>query len=367
MEINKFNSLKEIEKFNLLRRELNNKNVVLRKHPTEELYIYTYSIDCQIDRKWNYINIHARGIIFNKEGKLIAKPFPKFFNYGEPEAIVLNEKYKIYDKADGSLGILYFVKDVPYLATKGSFDSIQAQIGTRILHEKYKNTFKSLNTNYTYLFEIIYPQNRIVVDYGETEDIILIGVIETSTGIELNLEDFKDVGFNLIKEYTKEFETLSFEELKELDLFNKEGFIIKYENGNRLKLKFKEYLKLHAIITQISSNVIWKLMYNATPLDLILKNIPDEFYDWIKTTHDQILVSKYSLKSYIYSQLASIYSNNFKSKKEMYDYINNSYEGDTLSMLLSLYSGNDLKFKELLWENIKPELTYPTIQIKPSN
>ena len=41
---------------------------------------------------------------------------------------------------------------------------------------RLKDTSK-LNTQYTYMTEIIYPENRIVTDYGNMEDSILLEVI----------------------------------------------------------------------------------------------------------------------------------------------------------------------------------------------
>ena len=35
---------------------------------------------------------------------------------------------------------------------------------------------------YTYLFELIVLWNRIVVDYGDDEKLIVLGVIETESG-----------------------------------------------------------------------------------------------------------------------------------------------------------------------------------------
>jgi len=57
------------------------------------------------------------------------------------------------------------------------------------------------------LFEIIYKENRIVCDY-DFEDVVLLGIINTKTGSEVNLhsdsEDIriqnivKNIGFNVV-------------------------------------------------------------------------------------------------------------------------------------------------------------------------
>ena len=92
--------------------------------------------------------------------------------------------FEVFEKLDGSLGILYWLNNLPYIATRGSFESEQARHATEILHGRYQHTFSSMDTNKTYLFEIIYPENRIVVDYGEMDDLILLTVIDNQTGHE---------------------------------------------------------------------------------------------------------------------------------------------------------------------------------------
>ncbi len=82
-------------------------------------------------------------------------------------SLLKSSNFDVYEKMDGSLGILYWIDDKPFLATRGAFESEQAIKGTELLR-KHQNLNK-LNRNYTYLFEIIYPSNRIVVDYGAEE------------------------------------------------------------------------------------------------------------------------------------------------------------------------------------------------------
>lgn len=100
----------------------------------------------------------CRGLIVDAENWIVQRPFEKFFS------IEQLEPFDVYDKLDGSLGILYWVGDEPAIATRGSFISDQAKRGTEFLRAR-----KDLNLDrrYTYLFEIIYPENRVVVNYGD--------------------------------------------------------------------------------------------------------------------------------------------------------------------------------------------------------
>ena len=252
--------------------------IKINKHPEVDLYIYNYTQTVQFDKIWNEVTLACRGLIMDGNQNIVARPFAKFFNLGEQEDVEIPKtSFEVYDKMDGSLGILYWIKNIPFMASRGSFTSNQAIKATEMLHSTYKSVWKHLDASKTYLFEIIYPENRIVLDYGTTKELVLLGVIDTQTGIELPLED---LGFPIVKKYDciKDIETL-----KSLDKENKEGFVITFENGFRLKVKFDEYVRLHRIITQLSSIDIWQHLKEKQPLDAMLEHVPDEFFNWVKS------------------------------------------------------------------------------------
>lgn len=170
----------------LLKEMVAQKYVNVQKHPTADLYIYNYSATCQYDQMWNEVTLACRGLIRDGQGNVVARPFKKFFNYEQVPDLPA-ENFIATEKMDGSLGILYFVGDTPFIATRGSFVSEQAQKATEILRTKYGHVV--FNPEHTYLFEIVYKQNRIVVDYGDLEDLILLAVIETATGKELTRQE----------------------------------------------------------------------------------------------------------------------------------------------------------------------------------
>lgn len=107
--------------------------ITKRSHPNGQLFIYNYTAKAQYENIWTPETLQARGLIFNSYGNLIACPFPKFFNLGEHKNTLPLEPFEIYEKLDGSLGILYFFEDMPYIATRGSFDSVQASKANEML------------------------------------------------------------------------------------------------------------------------------------------------------------------------------------------------------------------------------------------
>ena len=128
--------------------------LIKQTHPTLDLTIWNYSPRVQYERQWDDITIQCRGLVTNSKGEIVARPFKKFFNYEEhkPEDLP-NEEFVVYEKMDGSLGILFYYENEWILATRGSFTSEQSIKGTEML-KKYP--LEKLDRNNTYLFEIIY-------------------------------------------------------------------------------------------------------------------------------------------------------------------------------------------------------------------
>lgn len=262
-----------------------------QKHPTLDLWIWNYEPKVQFERLWDEITLQCRGLVTNSEGKIIARPFKKFFNYEElPPNMIPNESFEVFDKMDGSLGILFNYKDDWIMATRGSFTSDQAIKGFEMLN---KYDYKSLPEDYTYLFEIIYDNNRIVCQY-DYEDLVLLGMIETETGEEIRvhytdgyvgrirfLSIMRNLGFRIVKKYDgiNEYTTL-----KLMVSNDDEGFVVRFKNGFRMKIKGEEYCRLHRILTNISSRNIWEHLKNNDSFDEILERVPDEFYSWVRET-----------------------------------------------------------------------------------
>ena len=223
------------------------------KHPSFDLYIYNYTAKTQYENYWIPETLQCRGLITNGKGEIIARPFTKFFNIEQMSETLLTNSFKVFEKLDGSLGILYFHHNIPYIATRGSFVGEQAIEANNMLHTIYKNSIHLLDKNFTYLFEIIYPGNQIVVNYGDTKSLTLLAVIETKTGKDLPLNNFSNLGFPIAKEYEH---LKQIKHIINLNEINKEGFVLLFDNGVRVKFKFDQYVKLHSLITEMTSKKI---------------------------------------------------------------------------------------------------------------
>ena len=211
-------------------------------HPEFPLIIWNYTKLCQFEKAWDEYTLQCRGLITTEDGEIVARPFCKFFNLNErPEttlAALPSVRPEIYEKFDGSLGICYSYQGVPYIATRGSFTSEQSVWANSFLR-RFLNT-DMLRGEYTYLFECIYPANRVVVNYGRRESLILLAVINTHTGEELTgtelLGEAERLNTMAATPFTGSVEE-ALERLKELDGTVGEGFVLRFPNGLRVKAK----------------------------------------------------------------------------------------------------------------------------------
>jgi RNA ligase len=377
-------------------------------HPTLDLTIWNYSPKVQYERLWDEITLQCRGLVTNSKGKIVARPFKKFFNYEEhkPEDIP-NEDYVVYEKMDGSLGILFYYEyelseerryniwfnnnyetgmenffdpnnlpdyDNPYydptpktkgewiLATRGSFTSPQAIKGKEILDRHDISTIRKDNT---YLFEIIYPENRIVVDYKGEEKLVVLGAIHTDSSEEVpdsSLFWLQDCGFEIVTTYKTWGE--GYDLLKEEISKDKEGYVIKFKSGFRMKIKGEEYVRLHKILTNISNRDIWEYLKDNKPFDELLEKVPDEFNQWVKETVRDLRYACFQLR-----ERAGKLHDGFRygkygdrdpepSKKEFAEFVMKQQKV-LHAIMFAMWNGNNEKVDDIIWKIVKPEYSKP--------
>jgi RNA ligase len=326
-------------------------------HPTLPLTIWNYSETVQYNEKWDQITIMSRGLVTDDKGNIVARPFRKFFNLSENKHTPTTD-FEVYSKLDGSLGIFFNYNGEWIMATRGSFTSDQAVKGFEML-QKYG--YKNLKTEYTYLFEILYFENRIVVRYP-FEDVVLLGIIETKTGREVDLYDgdedirirnmINNLGFRVVEKYDgiSDYNTLS-SMIKD----DEEGFVVRFSNGDRIKIKGLEYLRLHKIMTNVSTTGIWEVLSNGGNFDELLKDIPDEFYQKIKSYEKDLRYSFMFVREDAGKRFDNFGENNNYSdvtKKDYSMWVQLQPE-HLRPILFKMYDKKD--YSSYIWKLIKPE------------
>lgn len=229
-------------------------HVTRKAHPELPLSIYTYTRACQYERNWNRVTTRCRGLVADDvTGEVVALPLPKFFNVGEHQAgqpyapALPDEPFEVYDKVDGSLAVVFHYAGRWQVASKGSFISTQATWAQRRLDGKDTS---ALTPGVTYLAEILYPQNRIVVDYGDRRDLVLLAAF-AKEGTEIPLADaapaWQPIGSVVtVRPAMPLAELLALTESNTLPGgqaatgTDAEGFVLRFASGVRAKAKLSE-------------------------------------------------------------------------------------------------------------------------------
>lgn len=244
------------------------------------MILFNYTQKAQYSGRWNAVERAARGLIINVDTlEVVALPFEKFFNLSElgENPHLPDGDFEVTKKLDGSLGILYRKGRSFGIATRGSFTSDQALWATQFCDQYFVGLYRMSNA-ITLFFEIIYPENRIVVDYGDARALVIIGARNRITGYDYNYEDLKllsgTTGIPLV-------DRVDFSDIREIERAAKtekgvEGWVIRWNNGFRVKVKTDEYFQLHKVLTGLNDEVIRESMLAGTVKQL-LEVIPEEF------------------------------------------------------------------------------------------
>lgn len=268
---------------------INDGLVSRRFHPELPLAILNYTPACQYSRTWNDTTRACRGLIYDHETmEVVARPFEKFMNWNEPDAGRAPYGKAIrMPKADGSLGVVFNYKGRWLVSTRGSFVSEQAKWAQKWLNDFIPTVDNRLmNPFVTYCAEIVFPANRIVLDYNGLETLILLDVISPDSGRSMESE-FKIAPFeNKVERVMAHFDP---EDVNSITDGEGEGFVYLWPKENiRLKAKTPWYVETHRIVTNLTERSVWEMMVEGKSLEEMKQPIPEEFYEFVEETHSEI-------------------------------------------------------------------------------
>jgi len=276
------------EHFNELPELIAKKLITGRKHPNLPLTIYNYTAQGQhlSPSEWTEAMKDCRGLILDDEGNIVGRPFRKFWNLEQvPYENIPAGDFKVWEKLDGSLGIVCSYAGEIVVATRGSFESDQAKWFKEWLDKKHKHFTPS---GETYLFEIIYPNNRIVVDYGDRKEAVLLAVLGPDAADLWAVFEMTE-RFNKARLFDglKDFNTIN----TDTNFAGEEGFVVQWQNGFRAKVKLEEYKRLHRLITQCSTRTIWELLRAGKGVQELVDRVPEEFAQWVNKIAGELYIS----------------------------------------------------------------------------
>ena len=327
------------------------------KHPTLPLVSECYTKQTMFQRAWTHETRTCRGLIWNTETlEVVARPFAKFFNYGEPSCPELKPTTRVlaFDKLDGSLGIWYNTPSGPAIATKNSFLSPQAAHATSLLRDKYDSWEAPYGT--TALFEIIYKDNRIVLDYGDVDDLFLLGIVNIQTGvswghagIEITGHPFPTPSLLGIGPLSEILESpFSYRE-------NREGMVLKVSSQDiRVKVKQEDYLELHKVATGLNKKALWTMLSEGKGINEILMGIPEELHDWATPIMEGICHNYTELDLYVAEQWMLIEHMGLNTDRKKLSEVMSQFPPWLSYALWFQFDGDYDRYNRFLWKQVKP-------------
>lgn len=319
--------------------------LISKRHPDLPLTIYNYSQLTVMDQLWNSVTIACRGLVVDDKGRCVIRCMPKFFNSGELHAYTFQndqaataafDDFYYTDKLDGSL--IQMVNDPEYgfiVTSKGSFESQQAEWAKEIYLKHFDP--EHLDSDKSYICELIHPENRIVLDYGDKQELRLITVIETETGVEKwdiwsrTWSSFIEP-VNRVTDFEKHMEELN------------EGVVAVYPGGHRVKHKTEEYVRLHRIVTGFTPKRVWEALKEGDNLEF--HNMPEEFDAWLEETKTEFIRKFNDIKT-----LAEKTAQGFESYSDKEVGLA-PIDGKIKGLIFMLRNGKDIEPK--IWGMIKP-------------
>lgn len=374
-----------------------------RNHPDDNsLKVYSYTPKTQFSGMWSPETLLARGLILktNENGDLDtaeihARALGKFFTVeqmsegdwtnvklvDDDENVTIQENAPIdfdspatvAEKMNGALGVTYIGPDgTAQISTKGSFTSVEAGIGSNIL-QKYdeKKLGQFLNShmkNSTPLFEIISPDRPHPVNYGDMEDVILLGTVNKNTGkwtpVDENHKLVKEFGFQT----PEKIPATTLREALELPYKeNTEGMVVTTTDPQgkqkMYKVKPEEYHKLRSAFYKIKKGKVSetaKFMKNTDNL-MNIKNV------------DEVQVElEHSAKQWEPSVKKDLYEKYIKptqdTVKDTNNRLDNFLKNNNLTVddtkLRKLIAQSDEKDKQLLFTAIDDRTKNPGVLVK---
>ena len=359
-------SLRDIMDVDDLAHAVDNGMVSVRPHPHADAFLLTYTPKAQYSSSWSEATKLSRGLIvaghpFEEGSTVLARPFPKFANasehgpsspFGElPEHLA----FEVHEKMDGSLAILYDLGDGPAIATRGSFVSEQAIAATRWLRENHGDLVVPERT--TLLFEFVAPWNRIVVDYGETEELTLLAAIDHATGADVSFDAWTGRRAQRFDGFTDLSEIVA--NVSDSGNENAEGFVVRFMPEDprtpsvRAKLKYAEYLRLHKLVTGVSTVTVWEHLRDGRGLTDMLERVPDEFYDFVSTTAAGLIQQHHTLVGAARTRADAV---RHLDRREAAALITAQHD---VSPALVFAALDDKSLDEKAWKQLKPERIQP--------
>jgi len=247
----------------------------------------------------------------------------KFFNVNQTIGWMYDEVkdkkiQRVQNKEDGSIiSFIKFQNGKVLAKSKMSFESTQAVMAQKLFLKDDDNIREfiddMISENKTPIFEVVGPDNQIVLEYHNTE-LILLQVRDNITGEYVNGDELEyytgNYGVQRAITFSSKFNNLDFLlKQKETSQEPIEGWVITFEDGQMAKIKTDKYLQLHGLIgpDAFRENLLVSTILDKNIDDVISALVPGPKKDRIialdetVTKHfNHLIINLYSLEAEYY-------------------------------------------------------------------
>ncbi len=220
----------------------------------------------------------CRGLMFDHHGKIISRPYHKFFNLNENSFttathVDLAQPHVILEKLDGSMVRPFFdSQGCIRWATKMGETAIAQMAGEFAAGHKSIMDFvgDQLLMGFTPIFEWCSRKQRIVLDYPR-DRLVLTALRNTITGEYVNYQKMVEIAEHSVEvvQAVKSHSDLTRVVNEVRSLSGQEGWVIRFDSGEMVKLKADEYLRQHQALNNLRAE--------KNVLSLILNDQTDDF------------------------------------------------------------------------------------------
>lgn len=322
---------------------------------TEGDYVgWCYTQKCQYEKLWDDYTRIARGIVTLPDGTVIARPFPKFYNLGEPETgkIPWHEPIEVTEKIDGSLIVVSFLDGKPIINTKAGFNNEYTDFARSWLQEHMNEWLMRpsiCQEDYTYCFEAVFPEtnpdNTKIISYGDRADMTLLAEIHRETGKEGTYEDLEafgeEWGMGIAPRHDfDEIETL-IARCRSRKITEGEGVVLRFTESNlRVKVKSQEYLRLNRLISHTSEKHILDALANSDDIESVYSALPDELFGEVQQTATNLHAEYQEIKDRAAKAISEIEQIPIRKVQSLYIMQNPGWS-DIKGLLFAMLDGKD--------------------------
>lgn len=265
---------------------------VVAERPGYKVIDYNFAMSDSFD---DPIRLELRGIKFDASGKILARPFQKFFNVGErvdtqPDRLDFLQPHVITQKLDGSMIHPAIVDGALVLMTRIGRTDVAVKAERHLTDDLEMGLRHVLSTGITPIFEFTAPDNRIVIRYDKSE-LTLLAAREMVSG--RYVEDLPGLanalGVPLVKHLSSEWTTgPAFLDYARA-VVGEEGFVVRFASGLWVKAKGDDYVLKHKAKESILQEKNVLAMIVGGQLDDVLPLLETEDREAIEVYRDNVL------------------------------------------------------------------------------